>query len=46
MEKSTLDQLRIERRPESEPSAWRWLDPVILVVAAAAAQTASIPPVP
>ena len=37
MEKSTLDQLRIERRPESEPSAWRWLGPLILVVAAAVA---------
>jgi HlyD family secretion protein len=37
MEKSTLDQLRIERRPESEPSAWRWLGPVILVVVAAVA---------
>ena len=32
-----LDQLRIERRPESNPSAWRWLGPLILVVAASVA---------
>ena len=37
MEKSTLDQLRIERRQERKPSAWRWLGPLILVVAASVA---------
>jgi RND family efflux transporter MFP subunit len=37
MEKSTLDRLRIERRPESKPSAWRWLGPVILFIAATVA---------
>jgi len=32
MEKPSLDQLRIERRPERESSSWRW--PVIVILAA------------
>jgi len=37
MEKPTLDQLRIERRPEKDSTGWRWLGLGILFVAAAAA---------
>jgi RND family efflux transporter MFP subunit len=33
MEKPTLDQLRIERKPERNSSAWRWLVAVILAAA-------------
>ena len=30
MEKPTLEQLRIERRPDRESSAWRWIGFVVL----------------
>jgi RND family efflux transporter MFP subunit len=38
MEKPSLDQLRIERRPEKESSSWRW--PVIMILAAIIAAAA------
>ena len=38
MEKPSLDQLRIERKPENETSSWRW--PVILILAAIIAAAA------
>ena len=38
MEKPSLDQLRIERRPEKESSAWRW--PLILFLVAIVAAAA------
>ncbi len=34
MRDTALDQLRIERRPENQSSAWRWLGPAILIVIA------------
>ena len=37
MDKPTLDQLRIERKPEKEPSTMRWLVPAVLVLLAGVA---------